>query len=68
MLRFAHRNRENFNHQHQTLRTENGIEFGDLPEVRDFDYVAKVARLNALTLAALASAPAITGQRTTRDQ
>jgi Peptidase family M28 len=50
--------RENFNHQHQTLRTENGIEYGDLPQFVDFDYVAKVARLNALTLAALASAPA----------
>jgi hypothetical protein len=50
--------RENFNHQHQTLRTENGIEYGDLTKFVDFDYVAKVARLNALTLAALASAPA----------
>ena len=50
--------RENFDHQHQTLRTENGIEYGDLPKFVDFDYVAKVARLNALTLAALASAPA----------
>lgn len=50
--------REDFNHQHQELRTENGIEYGDLPKFVDFDYVAKVARLNALTLAALASAPA----------
>jgi Peptidase family M28 len=50
--------REDFNHQHQTLRIENGIEYGDLPKFVDFDYVAKVARLNALTLAALASAPA----------
>lgn len=50
--------REDFNHQHQTLRTENGIEYGDLPKFVDFDYVANVARLNALTLAALASAPA----------
>jgi len=50
--------REDFNHQHQTLRTENGVEYGDLPKFVDFDYVAKVARLNALTLAALASAPA----------
>lgn len=49
--------REDFNHQHQTLRIENGIEYGDLPKFVDFDYVAKVARLNALTLAELASAP-----------
>jgi hypothetical protein len=49
--------REDFDHQHQTLRTENGVEFGDLPKFVDFDYVARVARINALTLAALASAP-----------
>ena len=49
--------REDFNHQHQTLRTENGIEYGDLTKFVDFEYVAKVARLNALTLATLASAP-----------
>ena len=48
---------ENYNHQHQTLRTENGIEYGDLPKFVDFDYVANVARLNAATLASLASAP-----------
>ena len=50
--------REDFNHQHQTLRTENGIEYGDLPKFVDFDYVANVARLNAATLASLASSPA----------
>jgi hypothetical protein len=50
--------RENFNHQHQNVRTENGIEYGDLPKFVNFDYVANVARLNAATLAALASAPA----------
>jgi Peptidase family M28 len=50
--------RENFNHQHQTLRTENGVEYGDNLKFVDFDYVARVARLNALTLAALAAAPA----------
>ena len=48
---------ENYNHQHQTLRTENGIEYGDLPKFVDFDYVANVARLNASVLASLASAP-----------
>jgi hypothetical protein len=50
--------REDFNHQHQNLRTENGIEYGDLPKFVDFDYVANVARLNAAVLASLASAPA----------
>jgi hypothetical protein len=50
--------REDFNHQHQNVRSENGIEYGDLPKFVDFDYVAHVARLNAATLASLASAPA----------
>lgn len=50
--------RENFHHQHQNVRTENGIEYGDLPKFVDFDYVANVARVNAATLAALAAAPA----------
>lgn len=50
--------REDFHHQHQDLRTENGIEYGDLPKFVDFDYVANVARLNAATLATLAMAPA----------
>lgn len=53
--------REDFHHQHQTLRTENGIEYGDLPKFVDFDYVAHVARLNAATLASLAAAPAPPG-------
>jgi hypothetical protein len=50
--------REDYNRQHQTPRTENGIEYGDLPKYVDFDYVANVARVNALALASLASAPA----------
>jgi hypothetical protein len=49
--------RENFNRQHQNVRTENGIEYGDLPKYVDYDYVANVARVNAATLASLASAP-----------
>ncbi len=49
--------REDFNRQHQNIRTENGIEYGDLLKSVDFDYVAHVARLNAATLASLASAP-----------
>lgn len=49
--------REDFNHQHQNLRTENGVQYGDLVQFVDFGYVAQVARLNAATLATLASAP-----------
>lgn len=50
--------REDFHHQHQNPRVENGIEYGDLPKFVDYDYVARVARLNAATLASLAAAPA----------
>lgn len=48
---------ENFTRQHQNVRTDNGIEYGDLPKYVDFDYVANVARVNAATLASLAAAP-----------
>ena len=40
------------------MRTENGIEYGDVLKFVDFSYVANVARVNAATLASLASAPA----------
>lgn len=50
--------RENYDHQHQNIRTENGVEYGDLPKFVDYSYVADVARLNAATLASLAAAPA----------
>jgi hypothetical protein len=49
--------REDFNHQHQNVRVENGVQYGDLLQYVDFNYVARVARLNAATLAVLASAP-----------
>jgi hypothetical protein len=49
---------EDFRHQHQDLRKENGIQFGDLPEFDDFAYIAQVARINAASLGALALAPA----------
>ena len=49
--------REDFNHQHQDVRVENGVQYGDLLKYVDFRYVARVARLNAATLATLASAP-----------
>jgi len=50
--------REDFHHQHQNVRVENGTEYGDVLKFVDFDYVAKVARTNLATLATLASAPA----------
>ena len=48
---------ENYNEQHQDLRTENGIEYGDVIESVNFEYAAKLTAVNALTLASLASAP-----------
>ncbi len=51
--------RENYNHQHQNVRVENGIQYGDLIQYVDFDYVANVARLNAAALATMAAAPGI---------
>ncbi len=54
--------REDHRHQHQNLRSENGIEYGDLPKFVDFEYLANVARLNAAVLASLASAPASPGK------
>src|SRR5947209_8830264 len=56
-VRFTEPN-ENYNHQHQNVRVENGIQYGDLPEFDDFNYIANVARVNAANLAALALAPA----------
>lgn len=49
--------REDFHHQHQNVRIEDGVQYGDLPQFVDFHYVARVARINAATLAVLASAP-----------
>jgi len=50
---------ENFNHQHQDVRVDpsTGEQIGDLPQFNDFDYLTRVAKVNAVTLAALANAP-----------
>jgi Peptidase family M28/Fibronectin type III domain len=56
-VRFTEPN-EDYRHQHQTPRTENGVKFADLPEFDDFNYIADVARVNAASLASLALAPA----------
>ena len=49
--------RENFNHEHQDVRVEDGVQFGDLLEFVDFAYTARVARVNAATLWSLAQGP-----------
>ena len=49
---------ENWDRQHQDLRTENGTVYGDTIEGMDFAYLAKVTAINAATIARLAAAPA----------
>ncbi len=49
---------EDYTHQHQNVRTENGIFYGDTPEFVDFEYTANVARVNLISLVSLANAPA----------
>ncbi|HYX60273.1 MAG TPA: M20/M25/M40 family metallo-hydrolase [Streptosporangiaceae bacterium] len=49
--------RENFNHEHQDVRVENGVQFGDLPQFVDFGYTARVAKVNGAALWALATNP-----------
>jgi acetylornithine deacetylase/succinyl-diaminopimelate desuccinylase-like protein len=56
-VRFTEPN-EDYRHQHQNVRVETGVQYGDLPQYDDFDYIARVARVNAAALAALALAPA----------
>jgi Zn-dependent M28 family amino/carboxypeptidase len=50
---------ENYDHQHQTLRTENGIKYGDLIEYMDFEYLRKNTAVNLANLANLAKAPSM---------
>jgi hypothetical protein len=49
--------RENFNHEHQDTRVVNGVQFGDLPEFVDYDYIARVAKVNGAALWSLATGP-----------
>ena len=56
-VRFTEPN-EDYRHQHQNVRIENGVQYGDLPQFVDFKYTADVARVNAAALATLALAPA----------
>jgi len=48
---------ETYSHQHQDVRQVDGVQYGDLPEFDDFNYIAQVARVNAAALANLALAP-----------
>jgi hypothetical protein len=48
---------ENYNRQHQDLRTENGIKYGDVIEGVNFEYASRLTAVNAITLASLAAAP-----------
>ncbi|GAA4710223.1 M20/M25/M40 family metallo-hydrolase [Phytohabitans rumicis] len=48
---------EDFRHQHQDVRVEGGVQYGDLPEFCDFGFIARVAKVNAATLWSLAQAP-----------
>ncbi|MCQ6957797.1 M28 family metallopeptidase [Mucilaginibacter aquariorum] len=50
---------ENFYHQHQNVRTENGISYGDLTEYMDFEYLRKNTALNLCNLANLAKSPSM---------
>ena len=55
-IRFCEMN-ENYDHQHQDVRKENNIQYGDLPEFMDFEYVKKVTSSNLATFSNLAWSP-----------
>lgn len=55
-VRFTEMN-ENYYHQHQDVRVENNIQYGDLPEFMDFEYLRKNTAVNLANLANLAKAP-----------
>ena len=48
---------EDWDHQHQDVRVENGLQYGDLPQYMDFDFLAKVTQYNLANVAALALGP-----------
>lgn len=50
---------ENYYHQHQDVRMENGIRYGDLPEYMDFEYLRKNTAMNLACLANLSKAPSM---------
>ena len=50
--------RENFNHEHRNVEVINGVQFGDLAQFVDYDYIARVAKVNGAALWSLAANPA----------
>ncbi len=50
---------ENYNHQHQDIRKENGVQYGDLIEYMDFEYLRKNTAMNLANLANLSKAPSV---------
>jgi len=50
---------ENYYHQHQDVRMENGIQYGDLPEFMDFEYLRKNTCMNLCNLANLSKSPSM---------
>ena len=48
---------ENFHHQHQDVRKVGGVQYGDLPQYLDFNYMARITKMNVAALAALALGP-----------
>jgi hypothetical protein len=50
---------ENFYHQHENVRVENGIQYGDLPEFMDFEYLRKVSAVNLASLYSLANSAGV---------
>jgi hypothetical protein len=55
-VRFTEPN-ENFDHQHQNVRVEEGKQYGDLPEFVDFDYVSRMAKVNLAAMWSLGNGP-----------
>lgn len=55
-VRFTEPN-ENFDHQHQDTRVENGVQYGDLEEFLDYEYIARVAKVDLAAMWSLANAP-----------
>lgn len=56
-VRFTEMN-ENFDRQHQDVRVEKGVDYGDMPDFADYNYIQKVCRMNLAVLANIAKAPA----------
>lgn len=50
---------ENFIHQHENVRVEDGIQYGDLPEFMDFEYLRKVSAVNLASAASLANSSGV---------